>query len=173
MRPVTVWALILPVTLSAAATFASAQQQPVDYNRQIRPLLANHCWKCHGPDAAQRQAGLRLDVRESAVAAAESGERPIVPGNPEKSELVRRITAADAGERMPPEDENKPLSAADKELLARWITEGAKYQTHWAFVAPVRPPLPSVREASWPRGELDTFILARLEREGLTPSAAI
>src|SRR5688572_10193620 len=112
MRLVTVWALILPVSLSAAATFASAQEQPaVDYNRQIRPLLANHCWKCHGPDAAQRQAGLRLDVRESALAAAESGARPIVLREPDKSELVRRINAVDVGERMPPADENKPLSA--------------------------------------------------------------
>jgi hypothetical protein len=171
MRSSTAWALILPVTLSAAATFASAQEPPpVDYNRQIRPLLANHCWKCHGPDAAQRQAGLRLDVRESATAAAESGERPIVPGQPDKSELVRRIKAADAAERMPPADENKPLSATDKDLLRRWIAEGAKYQTHWAFVAPRRPPLPVVRDQHWSRGELDTFILSRLDREGLSPS---
>ena len=173
MRPVSVWALILPVSLSAAATLAFAQEQSaIDYNRQIRPLLANHCWKCHGPDAAQRQAGLRLDVRESALAAAESGERPIVPGHSDKSELVRRINAADAAERMPPADENKPLSAADKKLLARWIAEGARYQTHWAFAAPARPPLPPVRDTSWPRGEVDTFVLARLERESLSPSPA-
>ncbi len=171
MRFTTALALVLlAILLTIAGAVAVAAEPPVDYNRQIRPLLADHCWKCHGPDATQRQAGLRLDVRESATAAAESSARPIVPGRPDKSELVRRINAADPGERMPPADENKPLLAADKQLLARWIDEGAKYQTHWAFVAPVRPPLPPAQNKSWPRGELDTFVLARLDREGLSPA---
>jgi len=153
-----------------ATAAACAADPPVDYNRQVRPLLSNHCFKCHGPDAQQRQGGFRLDVRESALAAAESGAKPIVPSQPAKSELIRRINAADAAERMPPADENKPLSASDKELLARWIVEGAKYQTHWSFAAPVRPELPEVTDRNWPRNELDTFILARLERERLVPA---
>src|SRR5262245_47562202 len=121
------------------AISACAAEPPVDYNRQIRPLLSNHCLKCHGPDAAQRKGGFRLDVRESALAAAESGERPIVPGEPAKSELIRRINANNADERMPPAEENKALAEADKQLLARWIAEGVKYQTHWSFAAPRRP----------------------------------
>jgi len=158
--------------VAALALSVGAAEPPLDYNRQIRPLLSNHCFKCHGPDAGQRKGGFRLDVRESAVAAAESGEKPVVPGDSAKSELIRRINAADAAERMPPADENKPLTEADKLLLARWIAEGAKYQTHWSFAAPQRPTLPVVKNPIWPRNELDTFILARLEREQLVPSAA-
>jgi hypothetical protein len=142
----------------------------IDYNRQIRPLLSNHCFKCHGPDAEQREGGFRLDVRESAVGEADSGARPVVPGQSSASEVVRRINTADADERMPPADENKPLSAADRELLTRWIAEGAKYQTHWSFVRPEKPSLPAMSRPAWPRGGLDTFILSRLQREGLAPS---
>src|SRR5262245_54289124 len=149
------------VALVLAGTPAFAAEPQIDYNRQIRPLLSNHCFKCHGPDAQQRKGAFRLDVRESALAAAESGEVPVVPGQPAKSELIRRISAADADERMPPAEENKPLADSDKQLLARWIAEGAKYQTHWSFAAPVRPQLPEVKERIWPRNELDSFILAR------------
>jgi hypothetical protein len=154
----------------AAADEPVTANGPVDYNRQIRPLLSNHCFKCHGPDAEQREGGFRLDVRESAVGEADSGARPIVPGQSAASEVVRRINAASADERMPPADENKPLSAADKELLTRWIAEGAKYQTHWSFVRAEKPSLPTTSRPAWARGGLDTFILARLQREGLAPS---
>lgn len=162
---------LIAAAVVALTTSAGAAEPPLDYNRQIRPLLSNHCFKCHGPDAGQRKAGFRLDVRESALGAAESGELPIVPGDTAKSELVRRINAVDAAERMPPAEENKPLTEADKQLFARWIAEGAKYQTHWSFAAPVRPPLPATKDRNWSRNELDTFILARLEREQLRPSA--
>ncbi len=148
-----------------------AAEPPIDFGRQIRPILANNCLKCHGPDAAERKASLRLDVREVATMAAESGEIAIVPGNPEKSELVKRITAPDADLRMPPAESKKSLTADEIALLRRWIAEGAKYPSHWAFVAPVRPAIPETKVATWPRGAIDRFILARLEREGLAPSA--
>ena len=105
---------------------AESTATTVDYNRQIKPLLSNHCFKCHGPDAEQRKAGFRLDVRESALAAAESGERPIVAGQPAKSELVRRINSSDPDERMPPPSENKPLSDADKKKIL-WDNCAAYY----------------------------------------------
>jgi len=164
-------AIVWLASFSALPAAEKPAAGSIDYNRQIRPLLSNHCFKCHGPDAAQRQGGFRLDVRDSALAAAESGARPIVPGDQGRSELLRRITATSADEQMPPPDENKPLTAADKQLLAQWIAEGAKYQTHWAFVAPQRPRPPESKTKNWPRGQLDTFVMARLEREGLRPTA--
>jgi hypothetical protein len=163
--------LIFTTCVCAAVATADAHAaDSIDYNRQIRPLLSNHCFKCHGPDPEQRKAVFRLDVRESALAAAESGEIPIVPGNPAKSELIRRINATSADERMPPPAENKPLSEADRQLLSRWVAEGAKYQTHWSFSPPIKPPLPAVSSSSWPRNSMDAYVLARLEREKLTPS---
>src|SRR5687768_4276635 len=102
----------------------------IDYNRQIRPLLSNNCFKCHGPDAAERQAELRLDQRDSALQPTESGGVAVVPGNPDESELIKRIFAESKAERMPPASENKQLSAADKQLLKQWIAEGAVYTGH-------------------------------------------
>ena len=157
--------------LCATAPLAQAAEPPIDFGRQIRPILANNCLKCHGPDAAERQAGLRLDVRESAVAAAESGEIAIVPGKPETSELIKRVTATDADMRMPPAETKKSLTEVEIGLLRRWVAEGAKFQSHWAFVAPSGPAIPDAMNASWARGPIDRFLLARLEREGLAPSA--
>ena len=159
---------LLLVVLSTAVV--SAAEAPVDYNRQIRPILSNNCLMCHGPDAAERQAGLMLHLRESAIGTAESGKRAIVPTRPDQSELVRRIHSPDADVQMPPPDSKKTLTAEEKALLARWIAEGAKYQTHWAFLPPVRPAVPEVKLANWPRSPLDRFILARLEREKLSHS---
>ena len=159
-------ALVLGACLAARGA-----EPPVDFSRQIRPILANNCFKCHGPDAAERKGGLRLDQRESAIGEAESGEHPIVPGKPEASELIQRISSADADLRMPPPKTKKSLTEGEKSLLSRWIAEGADYQSHWAFTAPVSPTLPEVKQADWPRSELDRFILARLEREALAPSA--
>ncbi len=148
-----------------------AEGAPVDFNREIRPILANHCLKCHGPDAGERKGGLRLDVREAAVAAADSGEKAIVPSKPDASELIKRINSADADYHMPPAEEKKPLSEEQKKLLTRWIAEGADYQIHWAFVAPKHRAIPDVKNAAWTRNAIDRFLLARLEREGLAPSA--
>jgi Protein of unknown function (DUF1553)/Protein of unknown function (DUF1549)/Planctomycete cytochrome C len=144
--------------------------EPLRFNRDVRPILANHCFGCHGQDKNARKAGLRLDVREHALVAAESGAMPIVPGKPDASEVVRRIFNSDAAEMMPPPSANKELTKTERELLRRWIAEGAKYEPHWAFIAPVRPQPPAVKQADWRHNALDNFVLARLEREGLQPS---
>jgi hypothetical protein len=141
----------------------------LDFNRDIRPILAGKCLQCHGPDEKVRKAGLRLDLRETAVRKLRSGHQAIVPGKPAESELVRRIRG-DEGEPMPPAKLGKPLSAAEIATLERWIAQGAPYAQHWAFVAPSRPAVPAVRDASWPRSPIDAFLLARMEKEGLHPA---
>lgn len=160
--------IVLYFLLISLAPAAAAE--PVDFLRDVRPLLAGHCLKCHGPDEEQRQGGLRLDVRESALAAADSGERAIVPGKPDASELVRRIFSTDESEQMPPPDIKHPLTDAQKQILRQWIEQGADYQPHWAFTPPTDQPLPQVKQRHWPQNAIDAFILARLESEGLTPS---
>src|SRR5713226_7111140 len=142
----------------------------IDFNRDIRPILTENCYKCHGPDANERKAKLRFDVREEALKPAKSGERAIVPGAPEKSQMVARITATDLDDRMPPLKSGKKLSPEQIELLRRWIAQGAPYAAHWSYIKPVRPSLPAIRNKSWPRNGIDWFILSRLEREGLNPS---
>jgi hypothetical protein len=148
-----------------------AARSGADFNDQVRPILARHCFKCHGPDDKARKAKLRLDREESAKQPASSGETPIVPGKPDESELVRRIFTDDPDELMPPRAANLPLSQADREILKQWVADGAKYDVHWAFRRPVKPAIPKVRDASRMRNPIDAFILARLDREGLTPSA--
>ncbi len=142
----------------------------VDFNRDIRPLLSENCYKCHGPDDQERKARLRFDVRAEALKPAKSGERAIVPGAPEQSELVRRITAGDPEDRMPPPKSGRKLTGPQIDLLRRWVAQGAPYATHWAYVKPVRPVPPTVGNKRWPRNPIDSFILARLEHEGLHPS---
>jgi hypothetical protein len=144
--------------------------EPVRFNRDVRPILSEHCFACHGRDATARKAGLRLDLREKALAKTDSGVIPIVPGKPEASEVVRRIFNHDASELMPPPSANKALSPAERDTLRRWIAEGAKYEPHWAFQAPVRLRPPAVKQADWPRNAIDNFIQARMEQEGLEPS---
>jgi hypothetical protein len=144
--------------------------EPVDFNRHIRPILSAHCFKCHGPDEATREAGLRLDLAEEATKKLESGKVSVVPGKPSESELVRRILSTDPDEQMPPASANKPLSAEQKQLLQTWIEQGAPYAPHWAFVPPKRPALPTVKQKDWPQNEIDYFILAKLEAAGLKPS---
>jgi hypothetical protein len=140
------------------------------FNRDIRPILSNNCFACHGPDGNNRQMGLRLDQREQAISPSESGKTAIVPGAPEASELVRRIVAEQADEVMPPPDSGKSLTEAEKRLLERWISEGAIYERHWSLIPPQRAQFPVVEQESWPRNAIDYFILKRLEQEGLHPS---
>jgi hypothetical protein len=142
---------------------------PLDFDREVRPILSENCFKCHGPDASQRKADLRLDTKEGAFGPAGEG-RAIVPGRPEESELYRRITALDPDDVMPPPESGKKLGAEQIALLRRWIAEGAEWRGHWAFIAPRRPAVPRVRRAPWLRNAVDFFILARLEREGVAPS---
>jgi hypothetical protein len=168
------WLLLaacLTVTLSPTGLFADTSLDVVQFNRDIRPILSDTCFKCHGPDATKRQAELRFDQEESALADRD-GHAAIVPGRPEQSELMRRIDSADPDERMPPPDSGLKLSPQQIELLRRWIGQGAKWQPHWSFVPPQRPLLPEVKDATWPHSAIDRFVLARLEREGLKPSPA-
>ncbi|MFO0948930.1 MAG: PSD1 and planctomycete cytochrome C domain-containing protein [Planctomycetota bacterium] len=143
----------------------------VDFNRDIRPILANHCFKCHGPDDKTREAGVRFDVREAALAVSESGGKPIVPGKPAESGLIQRIHSLDEDVKMPPPSANKPLTPRQKELLEQWIVAGAPYASHWAFVPPLQAPIPAVKNTHWPRNAIDYFVLSKMEREGLQPSA--
>ncbi len=142
----------------------------MQYARDIQPILSSNCFACHGPDARTRKAGLRLDIPEEAVKKLKSGSKAIVPGDVKASEVVARIFANDS-ERMPPAKSQKHLQEAEKQLLKRWIAEGAQYQKHWAFTPPQRPSLPATKEnKSWPRNAIDHFVLARLEEEGLSPA---
>ena len=166
---ISVWLMVAGIVLALPAGIAHAAE-PVAFNRDIRPILSSQCFQCHGPDQNNRKGGLRLDVREKALLPAESGEIAIVPGKPETSELVRRVFAENSGETMPPPKSNKTLTAAQKELLRRWVAEGAEYQPHWSLIPPQRRDLPPVKQTAWPRNPIDQFILARLEREGLQPS---
>ncbi len=161
--------LTVPVAFLLFISAAGAGEL-VDFERQVQPILADKCFACHGRDADHREGGLRLDERAAALKGGEGGEPAIVPGKPEKSELVRRIDSSDESELMPPPDSKKELTAQERAILRRWVAEGAQYQAHWALVAPRRPPLPKVNQTDWPRNDLDRFVLARLEQEGLQPS---
>src|SRR5262249_43966040 len=149
---------------------ARAEESQIGYRHDVLPILSDRCFKCHGPDSASRQAGLRLDRPADATAKLDSGETAIVPGDPAKSELVARTMSSDADIMMPPPDSGKVLSATEKETLRRWIAGGAKYQKHWAFEAPVRPDVPQVKHAALVANPIDNFVLARLEAEGIEPS---
>ncbi|TWU16168.1 Planctomycete cytochrome C [Allorhodopirellula heiligendammensis] len=137
----------------------------VDFNREVRTVLSDKCFLCHGPDEETREAGLRLDDRDEAIDFA-----AIVPGSPEESELIARITSDDPDLVMPPPSTGKSVSAAEAATLRRWIAQDAPYDAHWAFVVPRRPDLPQVKHTQWPRNEIDYFVLARLEAESRTPS---
>jgi mono/diheme cytochrome c family protein len=164
------WEVSLLLGLAGAVGTAAAASAKVDFTRDVRPILASHCFKCHGPDEGTRKAGLRLDVRADALKPAKSDAVAIVPGQPDQSELVSRIFTADEDDLMPPPSTKHPLTAEQRELLKRWIKEGAEYQAHWAFVVPKQVALPKVREKNWPRNAIDHFVLARLEQEGIKPS---
>jgi hypothetical protein len=146
----------------------------IDYNWHVRPILSENCFKCHGPDPAAREADLRLDVRELAVAELPKtpGKHAIVPGDADRSELVRRIRSTDVDERMPPESTHKTLSAQQMAILEQWIENGAEYRPHWAFIKPERPTIPEVASTANAANEIDRFVLERLEREGNYASAA-
>ena len=140
-------------------------QQPLEFNRDIRPLLAENCFACHGTDSKTRAAGLRLDLRDEAI---DGGA--ITPGKPDESDLIERIFSDDPDQVMPPPDTKKKLTAEQKEKLKRWIASGAKYQTHWSFQAPQKSKLPSVKNKAWIKTPIDQFVLAKLEAQKLTPA---
>ena len=157
------WAPAVLVALGGWAGVARAD--PVDYNRDVRPILSENCFYCHGQDPNHRKADLRLDVREVAVKA-----KALVAGKPAESGLVERIFTADPDDLMPPPNSHRQLTAAQKEILKRWVAEGAAYQPHWAYATLTRPALPQVKSKGWTKNAIDAFVLAKLEKEGLSPS---
>ncbi len=171
------------ITLSAAALLVvscfkkngtlltTADTGPVSYNFDIRPILSDKCYACHGPDAKKREAGLRLDIAEGAYSKLQDGKGvAIFPGKPEESELYKRITFADPEYQMPtPESHLGLLSENEISLLKKWIEQGGKYEKHWAFETPTKSALPKVGDDEWPRNEIDYFTLAKMEEHGLEP----
>jgi mono/diheme cytochrome c family protein len=153
-----------------AASKEKAGTQTIEYNRDIRPILSDNCFACHGPDDNKRKAKLRLDRKEDAFKPAKSGDPAIIPGDTAKSHLIERISSKDEDEKMPPPKSGKKLTAQQIDLLTRWIAQGAKWQNHWSFEKPQRATPPAVKDKKWPRNEIDYFVLNRLEKEGLKPS---
>jgi len=162
--------IVAALGVFSVAASGSAADHKIEFNRDIRPILSNNCYLCHGPDPKHREGGLRLDQREGAVAKLESGKAGIVPGDLSASEIVKRITSHNADEQMPPKASGKSLTTAEVEILKQWVSEGAEYQGHWAFIAPVRRDAPATKHDAHVRNEIDKFILARLEAAGLQPS---
>ncbi len=158
-------ALVLSLGLWLVSPLAATAQEPVEYNRDVRSILAENCFACHGPDSGSRKADLRLDVRDAAV---EMGA--IEPGKPDESSLIERINSTDSKEVMPPPDAHKTLTAEQKDVLRRWIESGAEYQMHWSLLAPVRTEPPKSADAAWVRNPIDGFILAGIEARGLKPA---
>lgn len=166
----TIFGCGLLVALIGAA-FGAASDPPNDskstiqFNRDIRPILTDNCFACHGPDKNKRKGKFRLDDRESVLA-----QKAIVPGKPDESSLIARIFAEDETEVMPPPETHKKLTNKQKELLKRWIAQGAPYQAHWAYIVPSRPPIPDVKNKAWVKSPIDAFVLAKLESQNIQPS---
>jgi hypothetical protein len=155
----------------AALLFTQAAAAEVGFNRDIRPIMSDTCFRCHGPDKNARMADLRLDIREEALKPAGSGKTPIVPGKPDESEIVKRVFSEDPIQIMPPEFAHKTLTPAQKQTIRQWVAEGARYEGHWSFQPVKRPEIPEPSSAGAPvRNPIDAFIQARLAREGLKPS---
>jgi hypothetical protein len=163
--------LLLIAAIASACAFSHAADpaSSVNFARDVRPILANNCFHCHGPDAAERKADLRLDMWESA-GKLHGAQAVIDSKKPADSELIKRITSEDPEEHMPPADSGKMLRPDQVKILQQWVKEGGKYEQHWAFVAPRRPEVPAVKNAGWVRNPIDAFVLARLEHEGLEPT---
>lgn len=149
---------------------AAGLPEVVDFNFHVKPILSDRCFKCHGPDDRTREASLRLDTREGLFGKGESGRRAVVPGSVRRSELVRRVTSSDPAYAMPPVSSHLSLSEYEKALLAKWVEQGADWKPHWSLLAPEPPSRPAVRNAAWPRQEIDYFVLAALEARDWQPA---
>jgi hypothetical protein len=160
--------LVVLVSLAVAPVATAAE--PLNFARDIRPILSDNCFKCHGFDDQERQGSLRLDIEAGLTAETDSGQPAVVPGKSGESELVRRIFSADEDEQMPPPDSGKKLTAEQRELLKRWIDEGAKWARHWSFNAPVQATPPEVKHAALVKNAIDQFTFAKLEAAGLAPA---
>ncbi len=149
---------------------AAYAQQRIRFDHDVRPILSNHCWSCHGQDESARQAGLRLDRRDAALAPSEAGSIAIVPGQPTESEMIARIHSRDPEMLMPPANAKKSLTEQQKLILEQWIKEGAEFTSHWAYTPPIRPEVPKTKQNAWQKNPIDAFVLKRLEDEQLSPS---
>ena len=156
-------------TAGAVLAASPGGGKKVDFNRDIRPILSDNCFSCHGPDKAQRKADLRLDTRDGLLSGHDD-VRNVVPGNPDESELYQRVIAADPDERMPDPKSNKSLSPEQIATIKTWIEQGAEYQGHWSYLKPARPEVPAVADPRFARNPVDHFILARIQEAGLRPS---
>ncbi len=174
------WMRLSATLIFALSTDAVFAEGKIEFNRDIRPILSDTCFHCHGPDEKERKGGLRLDIKAEALKPAKSGSLALVPGKPNESELIARILTADDDDLMPPTKLHKPLTAEQKALLKQWVAEGAEYQGHWAFISPVRPEVPPVKDEAGrlkdengkalPPSAIDAFIMDRLAKEKLTYS---
>ncbi|OAI58113.1 hypothetical protein AYO49_01260 [Verrucomicrobiaceae bacterium SCGC AG-212-N21] len=163
--------LVAIVTLPLAIS-AGAAEGKVRFNRDIRPIMSDTCFHCHGPDKNSRKGGLRLDIREEALKPGKSGAIPIVPGKPDESEIITRIFTTDEDDLMPPEEAHKELTTAQKEIFKRWVAEGAEYEAHWAYTPLVKPPVPPIPNFKSPiSNPIDAFIAEKLVEKNITPSA--
>ena len=156
---------LLPCLMLTLVAVLAPAAEKLSYNRDVRPILSDTCFKCHGPDKGNRKAKMRLDVREEALA-----KEAFVPGKPAESELVKRIHTSDPDDVMPPAKSARQLNEAQKQILERWISEGAIYEPHWAYIPPQRSPLPKVTDPAWAGNPIDAFIRARLDAEKIAPS---
>ncbi len=164
------WWLVAAVILGGGGGMSAANKDAVQFNRDIRPIMSDTCFHCHGPDKNSRKGGMRLDIREEALKPAKSGAIPIVPGKPEESEIIKRLFTSDKDDLMPPPEAHKELTSAQKELIKKWVAEGAKYEMHWAYTPLVRPAVPVVKEKAAVKNPIDAYILARLEELKISPS---
>jgi len=167
--------VVLAYTCASPSGASVASKEEIDYNFHIRPILSDKCFKCHGPDAAQRKEDLRLDTEEGAFAALKDqpGHFALVSNDLDKSELWLRITSTDTSEVMPPPASNLSLTEAEIDIIGKWIKQGAKYKRHWAFIAPQTSKLPQVKNQNWTRNEIDYFVLAKMEKQGLKPNEEV
>ncbi|MBL9135331.1 MAG: DUF1549 domain-containing protein, partial [Verrucomicrobiales bacterium] len=161
--------LLVAAWLGAVACRTHAAEKAIDFTRDIRPILSENCFTCHGPDDQKRKGKYRVDTKEGAFKSAK-GEPLIVPGQPEASDFLERLTTQDEDDHMPPVKSGKTLTEAQITLIQRWIQSGATWNEHWAFVTPRRPAEPEVKNPAWVRQPIDRFVAARLDAEGLDPS---
>lgn len=162
---------VIAILLQSLALSAEAAEARLRFNRDIRPIMSDTCFHCHGPDKNARKGGLRLDIREEALKPGKSGEIPIVPGKPEESEIIKRIFTSDADDLMPPDEAHKELTPAQKEAFRRWVAEGAEYEAHWAYTPLVKPPVPPISNVKYSiSNPIDAFIAEKLIEKNITPS---
>ena len=161
--------LFISVTATLAAQTPAPSSPLIDFQRQIRPILSDNCFLCHGPDKGTRMVDLRLDTKDGIASVRKNGT-VVVPGKPDESLLIQRVISPNPGFRMPPAYSHKTLTDAQKSVLRKWVEQGAAWREHWAFAPPVKAALPAVKSQGWARNEIDTFLQAKMEATGLTPA---